>query len=247
MNEDRAPTAARADVSLEWVRRGVWASLSMGLVVLSFSFVGFGAFARDAGFPLWQVVFMSLAIWALPSALIFVSALAAGAGLAAAALAVALSAVRLLPMTIAVLPLLSATKAKRIWLVVAVHYVAVTAYVEAFLLLPKVPEEHRLAFFLGLGTSLMVIASGFGALGYLIAGALPQALALGLVILAPLYFLLSMLKAASHLSEYVALAAGLVLGPLAHSFNGEFDLLIGGVLAGLLGCGVERWRKVALR
>ena len=175
------------------------------------------------------------------------SALAAGAGLAAAALAVALSAVRLLPMTIAVLPLLSATKAKRIWLVVAVHYVAVTAYVEAFLLLPKVPEEHRLAFFLGLGTSLMVIASGFGALGYLIAGALPQALALGLVILAPLYFLLSMLKAASHLSEYVALAAGLVLGPLAHSFNGEFDLLIGGVLAGLLGCGVERWRKVALR
>lgn len=235
--------AGRVHISPAWFLNGVRGSLSLGLVVLSLSFVGFGAFARDAGFPLWQVVFMSLTIWALPSALVFVAALAGGAGVAAAGIAVALSAVRLLPMTIAVMPLFGRTShIRRVWLVIAVHYVAVTAYVEGFLKLPTVPEDHRVAYFVGLGSGLMVIATSFGAVGYLIAGSLPVSLGLGLVIISPLYFLLSMLKAATSISEKFALAAGLIFGPVAHSFTSEFDLLVGGLAAGIAGYLAQRWQ-----
>ena len=244
MTDRSGMPADRVDISALWFAKGAGGSLSLGLVVLSLSFVGFGAFARDAGFPLWQVVFMSVSVWALPSALVFVAALAGGASVVAAGIAVALSAVRLLPMTIAVMPLFGATdRIRRVWLVIAVHYVAVTAYVEGFLKLPKVPEEHRLAYFIGLGTGLMVIATCFGAVGYLISGYLPVSIGPGLVILSPLYFLLSMLKAATTVSEKFALAAGLIFGPIAHSFTSQFDLLIGGGAAGIAGYLAERWRR----
>lgn len=222
-------------------------SLCLGLLVLSLSFLGFGAYARDAGFPLWQVVYMSAVVWALPSALIFVAVIGAGSGVLAAGIAVALSAVRLLPMTIALLPLLKAERARKAWLFIAVHYVAVTAYVEGFLQLPKVPEAHRLAYFVGMGTGLMIVATSCGVIGYEIAASLPSTLSFGLILLSPLYFLLSMLKAATTLAEKVALAGGLVFGPLAHSLNAEFDLLLGGVLGGVLGYLAQQWKKGRFR
>lgn len=240
---DAEASSGGAGLSLSWVGRGIAGSLTLGLVFLSLSFVGFGAYARDAGFALWQMVFMSMSMWALPSILVFASSIATGGSILATAIAVALSAVRLMPMTIALLPLLGNVKKQRIWLVVAVHYVAVTAYVEGFLRLPKLPEEHRLAYFVGFGTSLMIIATTAGAFGFLVAGALPKVLSIGLVLISPLYFLISMLKTATTLSEQVAVASGLVLGPIAHSINAEFDLLIGGVVAGVLGFAVQRWQK----
>ena len=233
-------------LSIDWVWRGARAALSTGLLVLSFSMLGFGAFARDASFPLWQIIFMSMAVWALPSSLVFVATIAAGSGALAAAIAVALSAVRFLPMTISILPLLAAERVRRVWLVVAVHYVAVTAYVEGMIHLPKVPPDHRVAFYIGLGTSMMVIATAFSAVGFLIAGALPKFLSLGLVILSPIYFLLSMLKASTTLAERVALGGGLVLGPIAHQIDSELDLLYGGVLAGVIGYLTQRFRRSIL-
>jgi predicted branched-subunit amino acid permease len=204
------------------------------VLILSLAFVGFGAFARDVGFPLWQVMAMALTTWALPSMVVFVVATSQGATLAAAALAVTLSAVRLLPMTVATVPWFRAEPARRIWLYVASHFIAITIYVEAALRLPAVPEERRLSFFLGLGLGLMTIASSAGAIGYLVAGALPAPVLTGLLFLTPAYFLLSMLTAAVNLTERAALGLGLVLGPLFALVDKELALLWAGLGAGTL-------------
>lgn len=229
--------------SRAYVLRGLRASMSTACVILCFSFFGFGAYARDAGFALWHVAMFGFTVWALPSAVVFVTAMASGASLWAAALAVTLSAVRLLPMTVALTPLLRQEPVKRIWFFVASHFVAVTGYVEALLRLPKVPAERRLSFFLGLGTGLMTSATCAGLVGHIVAGSMPPPVAAGLVFLTPLYFLLSMFNASASLAEKLALAFGFVLGPIAHRFDPEFDLLYAGLAGGTLGYLVHRLRR----
>src|ERR1700681_675352 len=78
---------------------------SVFMVVIVGSYVSIGALAHDLGFPLPWVVLSTLLIWAAPAQLILISALGAGAPPLEVALAVGLSGMRLLPMVVALLPL----------------------------------------------------------------------------------------------------------------------------------------------
>jgi predicted branched-subunit amino acid permease len=245
MTRDTVPTHG---VSLAWIAAGARASLCFAVVILTLVFVAFGAFARDLGFPLWQIVLMGFSTWAMPSMVVFVAAVAQGSGLVAAGLAVALSAVRLLPMTIAIMPQLAAERVHRAWFYVASHAVAITAYVEATLRLPAIPPERRLSFFLGLGAGLMLIASTGGVVGYFAGAFLPRPLVVGLLMLTPLYFLLSIVTAATQLSDRAALGVGFALGPVAALIEPQLDLLWAGLAGGTVGYVVgrsERRRKAA--
>src|SRR5664279_5781698 len=75
-------------------------------LVLAGTYIGMGALAHDFGFPSWWLALSSILVWAAPAQVILISALGAGASLFEAALAVTLSAIRLFPMVVALLPLL---------------------------------------------------------------------------------------------------------------------------------------------
>src|SRR5262245_27757794 len=79
--------------------------LSVPAAVLFATALGFGALARDGGFSIAQGLFMGASMFALPNQVVLVDQLARNETLAAAALAVALTAVRLLPMTVTLVPL----------------------------------------------------------------------------------------------------------------------------------------------
>src|SRR5215813_2952206 len=83
-------------------------SRSVFMVVLIGSYVSIGALAHDFHFPLLWMVLSTILIWAAPAQVILISALGSGAAAAEVALAVALSSARLLPMVVALLPLLKA-------------------------------------------------------------------------------------------------------------------------------------------
>ena len=71
------------------------------------------------------------------------------------AIAVTVSAIRLFPMVVAVLPMMRTAKTKRRQLVLVAHFTAVTLWVECYRFLPHVPRERRIAFIHGLGCGLM--------------------------------------------------------------------------------------------
>src|SRR5689334_12040086 len=89
--------------------RGLRLVVSVPAFVLFSTSIGFGALARDGGFDLAHAVFMSATMFALPNQVVLVDQLARGATLAGAALAVTLTAVRLMPMTVTLVPLLRGT------------------------------------------------------------------------------------------------------------------------------------------
>src|SRR5918997_4750093 len=86
--------------------RGTRDALALPAWVVGCSMIGIGSLARDAGVPAGAAVMSTLLIWASPAQAIFFVSLSAGTSLPAIALAICLSSIRFLPMTLAILPLI---------------------------------------------------------------------------------------------------------------------------------------------
>jgi predicted branched-subunit amino acid permease len=212
-------------------------------LVLFGTFIGIGAFAHDSGFTLGWALASTLLVWAGPAQVILISTSHAGATLLESALAVTLSAIRLLPMVVSVMPMLRTPRTKMRELALSSHLVAVTVWVESFRLLPHVPRERRISFINGLGLTLVALSMIATGLGYGLAANLPPILAAGVLALTPLTFLLSTARNAHKLVDKLALALGLALYPLVSMMQTGIDILISGLTAGSIAFGVHLWRK----
>lgn len=212
-------------------------------LVLCGTFIGVGALAHDSGFTLGWTIATTILVWAAPAQVILITTAHAGATLLESALAVTLSAIRLLPMIVSVMPMLRSPQTKTSQLILPAHMVAVTVWVESFRLLPHVPRPSRVAFLNGLGGSLLIMSAIATGVGYGLAANLPPLLAAGILALTPLTFLLSTARNAHRLVDKLALALGLALYPLFSILNTGVEILISGVVAGTLAYGVHRWRK----
>uniref|UniRef100_Q07L55 AzlC family protein n=1 Tax=Rhodopseudomonas palustris (strain BisA53) TaxID=316055 RepID=Q07L55_RHOP5 len=211
-------------------------------LVLFATYVGIGALAHDTGFSLGWVLASTLLVWAGPAQIILISTLGSGATVVQAAVAVTLSAIRLFPMVVAVLPMIRTPTARKRELILPAHFVAVTLWVECFRLFPKVPREKRIPFTLGLGAGLVSVGLVANVIGYGLAANLPQLFGAAILLLTPLAFLLSTARNCRELADYVALGLGLALFPLVAMFHTGVDILISGVSAGTIAYGVHWWR-----
>ena len=216
---------------------------SVFTLVLIGTFVGVGALAHDYGFGLPWLLLSTALIWAGPAQVILISALGAGASLFEVGLAVCLSAVRLLPMVVSLLPLLQAPDTRMRDLFLPAHFTAASVWVESFRLLPKLPRERRIAFCNGLGIGFMTAGEAGSALGYYLAASLPILLTAALLFLTPLSFLMSSARSARIPSDRLALTFGLMVSPLLVYWQVGLDLLWTGLLAGTAAYGVHRLRN----
>jgi predicted branched-subunit amino acid permease len=214
-------------------------------LVLFATYVGIGALAHDSRFSLLWALLSTVLVWAGPAQIILISTLSSGATVVQAAIAVTLSAIRLFPMVVSVLPLLRTPTTKRRHLVLATHFIAVTLWVECYRLLPQVPRERRIAFVHGLGCGLLIVCLAATTLGYGLAANLPQLFAAAILMLTPLAFLLSTARNSRQISDIIALVLGLALYPVVAMLHTGVDILISGVAAGTIAYGAHWWRKRA--
>jgi predicted branched-subunit amino acid permease len=214
-------------------------------LVLFATYVGIGALAHDSRFSLGWAMASTAFVWAGPAQIILISTLGSGATVVQAAVAVTVSAIRLFPMVVSVLPMLRMPQMPRRRLVLPTHFIAVTLWVECFRLLPLVPRRRRVAFTNGLGVGLVSVSLTATVIGYQLAASLPQVLAAAILLLTPLAFLLSTARNCRQLADVVALGLGLLLFPLVSLLHTGVDILISGVLAGSIAYGVHRWRNSA--
>jgi predicted branched-subunit amino acid permease len=210
--------------------------------VLIGTYIGIGALAHDFGFSLGWVVASTLLVWAGPAQVILISALGAGATSVETALAVGLSSARLLPMVISLLPLIKDAHTQSRELVLPAHLTAVSMWIEALRLLPSWPRATRIPFANGLGLGFMLAAQVGTGLGYYLATSLPPILSAGLLFLTPMSFLISTTRNCRLLSDWLALAFGLVLGPLLAAWQVGLDLLWTGIVGGSVAYGFYRLR-----
>jgi predicted branched-subunit amino acid permease len=224
-----------------------WGARSVGSTVLTLvlfaTYLGIGALAHDTHFSLGWVLASTAFVWAGPAQIILISTLGSGATVVQAAIAVAVSGIRLFPMVVSVLPMMRTRETKRRHLVLAAHFIAVTLWVECYRLLPQVPRNRRIAFTHGLGVGLLSVCLVATAIGYGLAANLPQLFGAAILLLTPLAFLLSTARNCRQLADILALGLGLALYPFAATLHSGVDILISGVSAGTIAYGVHWWRK----
>src|SRR5262245_58962994 len=224
--------------------RAAWWSVLVYVVIGTY--VGIGALTHDFGFGLGWAVASTALVWAGPARGIPVSALGAGAAPVATALPVAVSSARPHPMVAPLLPLSRRPKPPLRALILPAHLTAVTMWIEALRLLPQVPRVARIPFANGVGLGFMGAAQAGTLIGYYLATSLPPLLTAGLLFLTPISFLISTTRNCRLMSDWLALAFGLVLGPLLAAWQMGLDLLWTGIVAGSLAYGIHRLRE-ALR
>jgi predicted branched-subunit amino acid permease len=217
------------------------AARSVFVYVLFGTYVGIGALSHDLNFSLGWAMASTVLLWAAPNQVILVSALGAGTAPIAAAIAVSLSGVRLLPMVVSLLPLIKTPGVRTRSLIVPAHFTAISVWVEGLRLLPGVARAHRIAFYNGLGTGLLAAAWAGSAAGFYLAGALPVLFAAALLFLTPASFLVSV-WASSRPVDRLALALGLPVGGALALADVAFDLVWTGIIAGTLAYLVHRLR-----
>lgn len=212
--------------------RGIRETSPVPALILSTAFIGFGALTSQTGLSLLNTIFISVCMFALPGQVVLVDEIARGASVVTAAIAVAASGIRLLPMTVVILPMIRERTSPK-WIEVAVAYfVAVTMWVESMRRAPHIARHLRSAYCLGI-CALLVTVSAIGAIiGFLLASSLPPLLGAALLFMTPLYFLLGMLTSVRKMISLMPILLGLVLGPAFHLLTPSLDLLLTGVTGG---------------
>lgn len=214
--------------------RGLLIAFSVPAAVLLCTALGFGALARDGGFSAGHTAFLSLALFALPNQVVLVDQLARNETVAAAALAVALTAVRLLPMTVTIAPLFRGSRPRPLLEFVAGHFVAITTWIEANRRLPGLAADLRLPYQLGIGVAISAVMLTGALSGYALAGTVPAVVSAALLFLTPIYFLLSLVATSQSRMDLVAIGLGAGLAPVLYVVAPGFDLLATGLIGGTL-------------
>jgi predicted branched-subunit amino acid permease len=224
-----------------WYVRGARNLFSLPALILLSAFVGFGGLAREAGLPLAHLVFLVPTIWALPSHLILLAGIVSGASLLAIAPAVALAAIRMMPMTMALIPEIRAPHTKRWHLLLVSNLVAITAWVHTLQKAKDIPRRGRLPYFVGFASTMALTTTIAAALVHQLAPSLPAAVMACLYFLTPIYFATTIWNTARVRAEHLALGLGFALGPVAVWLLPQASILIAGLTAGVIAYGIHRF------
>ncbi len=200
--------------------------------VLGLSFVGFGVLCHGTHFGLAPALYTTIFIFALPAQVILVDQIARHVPFWTVALAVAFTGVRLLPMTVTLLPHLRAGRRPR-WLdYFASHFIAVTMWIVSMRSIPFLPPAIRLPYYFGLAFILVGVSFAGTIAGYLIADSLPRTVAAGLIFLTPIYFLLGLTGNARRAADFAPVLLGVCSAPVFMKLVPSFDLVATGLVAG---------------
>jgi predicted branched-subunit amino acid permease len=235
------PPGTSLDAFLFGLRR---AATSVFALVIITTYIGFGALCHDYGLSVGWAMLSTALLWAGPAQVVLVTGLGPGIALIETAVAVTLSSVRFLPIVVALIPLVRRERSRPWQLLLPVHFMAVSVWVEVMRFAPTLPREHRIPFCNGVGIGLLSLGVVFSAVGYYMQALLPAIFGAAAMFITPLSFLTSTARNARLLLEKAALALGLAIGA-ALAFSGvQYDLLWTGVIGGTLAYALHRLRRM---
>jgi predicted branched-subunit amino acid permease len=239
------PPDAADQFTYDWrgLPAGIGAAASLAGLVMAASFLGFGALLRSLDFNLVAGLSTVPLIWALPGQVVFVDSFDKGLAMIATTLAVSITAVRLMPLTVLVLTQTRVPGAARWPEFLGAHFIAITLWLLSNQKMEAIPHRMRLPWLIGLGATLCMSMVVFSAVGYVLADTLPLPLAATLVFFTPAFFLLSLLSGIRWRHEYTALLLGAILGPITYYIAPDFDLFVAGIVGGTIAFALGRMKR----
>lgn len=211
---------------------GMRESAAMPALVLGASFLGFGSLCHDAGWSLGLSLVSTTTTWALPGQIILIELYGIGASTAAILFAVWLTGMRLLPMTLTLMPFLRHPGTPHWRYYLAAHFIAITSWATGMQRCPTLPPDQRLPYFFGFSITLWSFATAATVVGFHLIGLLPPVFGLALLFINPLYFMLVFTNDLGRRDRALALGLGALAGPLFHLAAPDWGLLYTGLVGG---------------
>jgi predicted branched-subunit amino acid permease len=223
--------APQRDPSTAFVA-GCRAAFGVPAAVLVAGMIGFGALGHANGLSLGVTTGVSFFMYALPGQVVFVEMVAVGASAFAIAIAVALTAARFLPMTMTLMPYIP-KEDRGLKLYAQSHLISMTSWAVMMKDFSTMAPKDRLSYFTGFGVFCWLSGIPGTIAGYLLAGYVPTPITLGLVMINPLFFLLTFTEVKTQFGRLALLAGGLS-GPLVYTVSPSWSILICGLVGGTL-------------
>jgi predicted branched-subunit amino acid permease len=200
--------------------------------VLAAGYLGFAALAKAGQFPLWAALISVTTVWSLPGQLVMVEMSLAGAAPLIIVIAVALTAMRFLPMTVAFLPLVREPQRPAWLLYLTAHVLVMTNWAPCMRSVPELPLEQRMPYFLGFAITNWVACIAATLAGYYLVDSFPPLVNRGLVLISPLYFVLVLSGEYRNRLAFASILCGAVAGPLLYTVTPQWSILIAGLGGG---------------
>jgi predicted branched-subunit amino acid permease len=218
-------------MGMQWAMRApMW--------VLFAGMLGIGAMGKSLGLSDAYVVASSMFIFAQPGQIVMMDMLASGAALVPISLAVGLTSARFFAMSVSLFPLLH--KRHRNWrTVLASHMLSMTTWALSMRGFEGMALRHRWYFYLGVSLPCWLIALPGTWIGYHLAGRVPEAVTLTLVMLNPLFFFVTFADIKAPINRWAA-GFGAVLMPLFYFLDGASSLLLTALVGGTLAYALQR-------
>ena len=203
-------------------------------LALGASFVAIGALLKNLGFTIQESILSTFLTYALPGSLVMAESMFIGASLLNIFLAVWLVNARLYPMTVSLMPLLIHKNQPRWKYYLSCHFIAVSSWLIMKNKYLEVEKEHRIDFWMGIGTATWLVGILSTVLGYIAADYLNKDMMIGLAIVNPVYFMCMMIGAMKTIQISTSIILGAMLGPLFYFVSPEWCILYGGFVAGTI-------------
>lgn len=217
---------------------GLKTSLAPAGLVLIITFFAFGALIKATNLPLGFGLALTLFIFAIPGQIILVDEITRNAAPFAIFISVMLTAIRLLPLTVSLMPVLKTEKTSKTTQFFIAHFVAVTVWVQSMMSLPTLPKEQRAAHCIGLCIGLLSLTLMATIAGFYLAEMLPAPLVAATLMVTPIYFFLSLIETSKTKCDKLAFLFGALIAIPLSLYTPDLALmgagLIGGTLAFLL-------------
>ena len=97
-----------------------------------------------------------------------------------------------------------------------------------------IDEDHRIDFWIGIGTATWSIAIFSTVLGFVVSDYLSKDMMIGLAIVNPVYFFCMLLGSMKNIVIGASVILGTILGPAFYLVSPEWCILYGGVTAGVI-------------
>ena len=201
-------------------------------IALGCCFIAIGALLKNLGFNIQESIFSTMLTYALPGSLVMAESLLVGASLLNIFLAVWFVNARLYPMAVSLFPLMMHKNQPKWKYYFSCHFIAVSAWLIMKSNYEKIEKEHRIDFWIGIGSATWSVAVLGTICGFYFSEYLNKEMMMGLAVVNPIYFLCMMVGASKTLEITLSVLLGLSLGPIFYFLSPEWSVLLGGLVGG---------------
>jgi predicted branched-subunit amino acid permease len=139
---------------------------------------------------------------------------------------------RLYPMAVSLFPLMMHKNQPKWKYYFSCHFIAVSAWLIMKSNYEKIEKEHRIDFWIGIGSATWSVAVLGTICGFYFSEYLNKEMMMGLAVVNPIYFLCMMVGASKTLEITLSVLLGLSLGPIFYFLSPEWSVLLGGLVGG---------------